>query len=54
MDEWVQQDNRRMLHAVYRIGNLDATRDFYTKCLGMSELRYRDIKEDKYINAFYG
>ena len=43
-----------MLHAVYHIGSLDQTRDFYMNCLGMKELRYRDIKEEKYVNAFYG
>lgn len=43
-----------MLHAVYRIGSLDATKDFYMKCLGMKELRYREITEEKYVNAFYG
>lgn len=32
---WAQSDNRRMLHAVYRVGDLDATVDFYTNCLGM-------------------
>lgn len=33
--DWVSTDNRRMLHAVYRVGDMDATVDFYTKCLGM-------------------
>lgn len=34
--EWTKSDNRRMLHAVYRVADLDATVDFYTKCLGMT------------------
>ncbi|XP_050219736.1 lactoylglutathione lyase GLX1-like [Mercurialis annua] len=52
--EWVQNDQRRMLHAVYRVGNLDKTIKFYTECLGMKLLRKRDIPEDRYSNAFLG
>lgn len=35
LSDWTKADKRRMLHAVYRVGDLDATVDFYTKCLGM-------------------
>ncbi|CAA2959005.1 probable lactoylglutathione lyase, chloroplastic [Olea europaea subsp. europaea] len=52
--EWTKRDNRRMLHAVYRVGNLDKTIRFYTECLGMKLLRRRDIPEEKYSNAFLG
>lgn len=52
--EWVQKDNRRFLHAVYRVGNLERTIKFYTECLGMKLLRQRDIPEEKYSNAFLG
>ncbi|KAL2929079.1 putative lactoylglutathione lyase chloroplastic [Bienertia sinuspersici] len=52
--EWVKKDNRRMLHVVYRVGDLDRTIKFYTECLGMKLLRKRDIPEDKYTNAFLG
>ncbi|CAI9755687.1 unnamed protein product [Fraxinus pennsylvanica] len=52
--EWTKRDNRRMLHAVYRVGNLDKTIKFYTECLGMKLLRRRDIPEERYSNAFLG
>ncbi|KAK8698473.1 hypothetical protein V6N13_114590 [Hibiscus sabdariffa] len=52
--EWVKQDSRRMLHVVYRVGDLDRTIKFYTECLGMKLLRKRDIPEETYTNAFLG
>ncbi|XP_002960285.2 lactoylglutathione lyase GLX1 [Selaginella moellendorffii] len=52
--EWAQKDNRRMLHVVYRVGDLDKTIKFYTECLGMKLLRKRDIPEERYTNAFLG
>lgn len=52
--EWVKNDKRRMLHVVYRVGDLDKTIKFYTECLGMKLLRKRDIPEDRYTNAFLG
>ncbi|XP_009417711.2 probable lactoylglutathione lyase, chloroplastic isoform X2 [Musa acuminata AAA Group] len=52
--EWVNKDNRRMLHVVYRVGDLDKTIKFYTECLGMKLLRKRDIPEERYTNAFLG
>ena len=39
------QDEKRMLHAVFRVGDLDKTIDYYTKFLGMEKIRYRDIPE---------
>jgi lactoylglutathione lyase len=33
--DWAKQDTRRMLHAVYRVGDLDAHVDFYQKHFGM-------------------
>lgn len=51
---WVAQDTRRMLHVVYRVGDLQKHEDFYVKCLGMKKLRFRDIPEEKYSNAFFG
>ncbi|KAK4365034.1 hypothetical protein RND71_016392 [Anisodus tanguticus] len=50
--EWIKKDKRRMLHVVYRVGNLDKTIKFYTECLGMKVLRKRDIPEEGYSNAF--
>ncbi|KAG2718397.1 hypothetical protein I3843_03G210800 [Carya illinoinensis] len=52
--EWVKKDKRRMLHVVYRVGDLDKTIKFYTECLGMKLLRKRDIPEERYTNAFLG
>ncbi|KAK8602252.1 hypothetical protein V6N12_052066 [Hibiscus sabdariffa] len=52
--EWVKRDKRRMLHVVYRVGDLDRTIKFYTECLGMKLLRKRDIPEERYTNAFLG
>ncbi|KAJ6837570.1 lactoylglutathione lyase-like [Iris pallida] len=52
--EWAQKDKRRLLHAVYRVGDLDRTIQFYTECLGMTLLRKRDVPEEKYSNAFLG
>lgn len=51
---WAKKDNRRLLHVVYRVGDLDRTIKFYTECLGMKLLRKRDIPEEKYTNAFLG
>lgn len=52
--EWPKKDKRRMLHAVYRVGDLDRTIKFYTECFGMKLLRQRDIPDEKYSNAFLG
>ncbi|XBJ08462.1 hypothetical protein VPH35_013763 [Triticum aestivum] len=52
--EWVKKDRRRLLHVVYRVGDLDKTIKFYTECLGMKLLRRRDIPEERYTNAFLG
>eukprot|EP00250_Pteridium_aquilinum_P024438 c29078_g1_i1 orf=267-1430(-) len=52
--EWAKADNRRLLHVVYRVGDLEKTIKFYTECFGMKLLRKRDIPEEKYTNAFLG
>lgn len=52
--EWVKKDKRRLLHVVYRVGDMDRTIKFYTECLGMKLLRKRDIPEERYTNAFLG
>ncbi|XP_034927642.1 lactoylglutathione lyase GLX1 isoform X1 [Populus alba] len=52
--EWPKKDKRRLLHAVYRVGDLDRTIKFYTEGFGMKLLRHRDIPEEKYSNAFLG
>ncbi|KAG2577267.1 hypothetical protein PVAP13_6NG106100 [Panicum virgatum] len=50
--EWNKQDNKRMLHAVYRVGDLDCTIKNYTECFGMKLLRKRDVPDEKYTNTF--
>ncbi|KAE9602053.1 hypothetical protein Lal_00040753 [Lupinus albus] len=52
--EWPKKDNRRFLHAVYRVGDLERTIKFYTESLGFKLLRQRDVPEEKYSNAFLG
>lgn len=54
MASWVEEDSRRMLHAVYRVGDMDKTIKWYQDNMGMKLLRYRDIPEGKYSNAFLG
>ncbi|CBJ30773.1 conserved unknown protein [Ectocarpus siliculosus] len=44
----------KMLHVVYRVGNMDRAIKFYQDVFGMELLRYRDVAEDKYSNAFLG
>ncbi|OIV89289.1 hypothetical protein TanjilG_27316 [Lupinus angustifolius] len=52
--DWPNKDNRRFLHAVYRVGDLERTIKFYTESLGFKLLRQRDVPEEKYANAFLG
>ncbi|XP_014506029.1 probable lactoylglutathione lyase, chloroplastic isoform X3 [Vigna radiata var. radiata] len=52
--DWVKHDKRKMLHVVYRVGDLDKTIKFYTECLGMKVLRQRDMQEQRHTNAFLG
>eukprot|EP00891_Asterochloris_glomerata_P009554 jgi/Astpho2/9554/Aster-03835 len=47
-----QEDSRRFLHAVYRVGKLDESIKYYKENFGMEQLRYRDVPDDKYTNAF--
>ena len=43
-----------MLHAVYRVGDMDASIAFYEAALGAKLLRFREVPEEKYSNAFLG
>ncbi|PWZ44137.1 Lactoylglutathione lyase [Zea mays] len=52
--DWHKHDSKRMLHAVYRVGDLDRTIKYYTECFGMKLLRKRDVPDEKYTNAFLG
>ncbi|MDI9332947.1 MAG: lactoylglutathione lyase [Cytophagales bacterium] len=44
----------RLLHTMLRVGNLERSINFYTKCLGMTLLRTTDRPEQKYTLAFVG
>ena len=44
----------RLLHTMLRVTNLEASIDFYTKHLGMKELRRRDVPDGKYTLVFVG
>ena len=43
-----------MPHTMLRVKDLDRSVDFYTKLLGMKELRRRDVPDGKYTLAFVG
>jgi lactoylglutathione lyase len=45
---------RRILHTMLRVGNLQRSIDFYTKCLGMRLLRTSDFPADEFTLAFLG
>jgi lactoylglutathione lyase len=44
----------KFLHTMIRVGDLQRSIDFYTKLLGMKELRRRDVPDGKYTLAFLG
>lgn len=44
----------RMLHTMIRVKDLDASLDFYTKLLGMQQLRRTDFPDGKFTLAFVG
>jgi len=44
----------RFLHTMIRVGDLQRSVDFYTKLLGMKELRRRDVPDGKYTLVFVG
>jgi len=44
----------RLLHTMLRVGNLDRSVDFYTRLMGMKEMRRRDVPEGKYTLVFVG
>lgn len=44
----------RFLHTMIRVGDLQRSVDFYTKLLGMRELRRNDVPDGKYTLAFVG
>ncbi len=52
----VPQDSKqfRILHTMIRVRDLDKSLDFYTRLLGMSELRKKDYPGGKFTLAFVG
>jgi lactoylglutathione lyase len=44
----------RLLHTMLRVGNLDRSVDFYTRVLGMRELRRHEVPDGRYTLAFVG
>lgn len=44
----------RLLHTMLRVGDLNASLEFYTKVLGMKLLRKQDFPEGKFTLAFVG
>ena len=44
----------RLLHTMIRVGNLDASIDFYTRVLGMTLLRRKDYPQGRFTLAFVG
>lgn len=42
------------LHTMLRVNNLDESVNFYTKLLGMKELRRREVPDGKYTLVFVG
>ena len=50
----VDSTELQMLHTMLRVRDLDKSIDFYTKFLGMTLLRKREVPEAKYTNVFVG
>lgn len=44
----------RILHTMLRVGDLDKSVEFYTKILGMKELRRKEYPDGKFTLAFLG
>ena len=44
----------RLLHTMIRVGDLDRSIAFYTKVLGMKELRRKDYPDGRFTLAFVG
>lgn len=44
----------RLLHTMIRVGNLERSIEFYTRCLGMTLLRQKDYPGGEFTLAFLG
>ncbi len=49
-----EQGKYRLLHTMIRVHDLEKSIDFYTRHLGMKELRRKDFAEGKFTLAFVG
>ena len=49
-----KQDGYRFLHTMIRVRDLDKSMDFYTRLLGMKELRRKDYPTGNFTLAFVG
>ena len=47
-------DNYRLLHTMIRVRDLEKSKDFYSRHLGMELLREKDFPGGKFTNAFMG
>jgi lactoylglutathione lyase len=47
-------DEFKYLHTMIRVNNLEESVNFYTKLLGMKELRRTDVPDGKYTLVFVG
>ncbi len=48
------EPTRRYLHTMLRVKNLEKSVDFYTRLMGMKELRRREVPDGKYTLVFVG
>ena len=46
--------NRRLLHTMIRVRDLEKSLDFYQRLLGMNVLRQTDFPDGKFTNTFVG
>ncbi len=44
----------KLLHTMIRVKNLDKSKDFYSRHLGMTVLREKEVPAGKYTNVFMG
>ena len=44
----------RMLHTMLRVGDLEASKKFYTECFGMKVLREKEYPDGKFTLCFIG
>ena len=50
----IEAANARLLHTMIRVLDLEKSLDFYTRVLGMKELRRKDYPSGEFTNVFVG